>query len=292
MALHPRTGGVAPQKGLLNNLEAARITALAFRSRVEKKLEEEEKEYEIEQLMKEKRSEEYEVLEEVFDRSTLMVIYDLMNRGFIHRIYGVVKAGKEARVYWGKDKEGRELAIKIYLTVSAEFRKGMLKYIEGDQRFRNVKRDTRSLIFAWAQKEFTNLEQAVAARVRVPKPIAVKNNVLIMEFIGKNGVSAPSMKEKPPQNPERIYGTLLTYLEKLYQKAELVHGDLSEYNIMIWKGRPVIFDMSQAVPLSHPMADFLLTRDIANINKFFSRLGVEVLPAEEVFRRVTGHGSA
>ncbi len=292
MALHPRTGGVAPQKRLFNNLKAVRITALAFRRHVEKKLHREEKSYEIKQLMKEKRSEEYEVLEEVFDRSTLMVIYDFMNKGAIDRIYGVVKAGKEARVYWGKDKEGKELAIKIYLTVSAEFRKGMLKYIEGDQRFRNVKRDTRSLIFAWAQKEFRNLEQAVAAKVRVPKPIAVKNNVLIMEFIGKNGVSAPSMKEQPPQNPEKVYKILITYLKRLYQKAELVHGDLSEYNIMIWKGRPVIFDMSQAVPLSHPMANFLLNRDIANINKFFSRLGVEVLSAEEVYSRVTGYGSA
>ena len=265
---------------------------MAFRERVEKRLHKEEKEYEIEQLMKEKRSEEYEVLEEVFDRSTLMIIYEFLNRGVIDRIYGVVKSGKEARVYWGKDKTGKELAIKIYLTVSAEFRKGMLKYIEGDPRFKNVKRETRSLIFAWAQKEFKNLEQAVAAKVRVPKPIAVKNNVLIMEFIGKNGVSAPSMKEKPPTNPVRVYKILISYLERLYQKAELVHGDLSEYNIMIWKGLPVLFDMSQAVPLSHPMADYLLNRDIANINRYFSRLGVEIFSSEELYRRITGHGSA
>jgi len=269
-----------------------RKAPLAFRKHVEKKLQRAEKSYETEQLMKEKRSEEYEVLEEVFDRSTLMVIYDFLNSGVIDRIYGVVKAGKEARVYWGKNKEGKELAIKIYLTVSAEFRKGMLKYIEGDPRFKGVKRDTRSLIFAWAQKEFKNLEQAIAAKVRVPKPIAVKNNVLIMEFIGKNGVSAPSLKEQYPKNPEKVYKTLISYLKRLYQRAELVHGDLSEYNIMIWKGRPIIFDVSQAVPLSHPMASFLLNRDIANINRFFSRLGVEVLPAEEVYRRVTGSGSA
>ncbi|MEM2537663.1 MAG: RIO1 family regulatory kinase/ATPase, partial [Candidatus Bathyarchaeia archaeon] len=82
-----------------------------------------------------------------------------------------------------------------------------------------------------------------------------------------------------------------TYLKRLYQKAELVHGDLSEYNIMIWRGRPVLFDMSQAVPLSHPMADFLLNRDIANINKFFGRLGVEVLSPNEFYRVVTGIGS-
>lgn len=240
--------------------------------------------------MKEKRSEEYEVLEEVFDRSTLMVIYDFMNKGTIDEIYGVVKAGKESRVYWGKDKNGKELAIKIYLTVSAEFRKGILKYIEGDPRFRNVKRDTRSLIFAWAQKEFRNLEQATAAKVRVPKPIAVRNNVLIMEFIGKNGVCAPSMKEQTPKNPEKIYKILLKYLKRLYSKAELVHGDLSEYNIMIWKGRPILFDMSQAVPLAHPLADFLLRRDLNNLNRFFKKLGVKVLSAEECYRMVTGYG--
>jgi RIO kinase 1 len=255
---------------------------------VEKRLHKEERTYEIEQLMKDKRSEEYEVLEEVFDRSTLMVVYDFLNSGVIDRIYGVVKAGKESRVYWAEDKDGKELAVKIYLTVSAEFRKGMLKYVEGDPRFKGVKRDTRSLIFAWAQKEFKNLEQAMAVGVRVPKPIAVKNNVLVMEFIGRNGVCAPSMKEKPPENPDKTYKTLLGYLKKLYRKAELVHGDLSEYNIMIWRGRPVLFDMAQAVPLAHPMADFLLKRDITNLNRFFNRLGVEVPSAEQVYRMVTG----
>ncbi|MEM2093181.1 MAG: serine protein kinase RIO [Candidatus Bathyarchaeia archaeon] len=268
------------------------IYRLSMRNHVEKKLQREEKIYETEQLMKEKRSEEYEVLEEVFDKSTLMLIYDFMNRGVVDRIYGVVNAGKEARVYWGKDKAGKELAIKIYLTVSAEFRKGMLKYIEGDHRFKNVKRDTRSLIFAWAQKEFRNLEQAMAAKVRVPKPITVKNNVLIMEFIGKDGVSAPSLKEQPPENPDRVYRTLITYLKRLYQKAELVHGDISEYNIMMWRGRPVLFDMSQAVPTSHPLADFMLNRDISNINRFFNRLGVDILSADEIYRMVTGSGSA
>ena len=263
---------------------------MSHRRVIEKRLHRKEKEYETEQLMKEKRSEEYEVLEEVFDRSTLMVIYDFLNKGTIDEIHGVVKAGKESRVYWGKDKQGNELAIKIYLTVSAEFRKGMLKYIEGDPRFKGVRHDTRSLIFAWAQKEFKNLELATMAGVRVPKPIAVKNNVLIMEFIGENGVCALSMKEQPPKNPEKTYNTLLMYLKRLYNKAELVHGDLSEYNIMIWKNRPVIFDMSQAVPLSHPMADFLLHRDLTNLNKFFSRLGVNVPSVEECYRRITQSG--
>jgi RIO kinase 1 len=233
-------------------------------------------------------SSERAALEEVFDQSTLMVIYHFLSKGVIGEIHGVVSAGKEARVYWAKNNEGKELAVKIYLTGSAEFRKGMLKYIEGDQRFKGVKRDTRSLIFTWAQKEFRNLEQATRAKVRVPKPIAVRNNVLVMEFIGKGGVSAPSMKEQPPSDPEKAYDLLLAYLERLYRKAELVHGDLSEYNIMTWRGKPVIFDMSQAVPTSHPMAEFLLHRDLENMNKFFNRLTVNVLSVEEAYKRVTG----
>jgi len=237
-------------------------------------------------------SSERAVLEEVFDRSTLMVIYEFMNKGNIDEIHGVVKAGKESRVYWGKDKQGKELAIKIYLIVSSEFRKGMLRYIEGDPRFQGVRHDTRSLIFAWAQKEFKNLELATRARVRVPRPIAVKNNVLIMEFIGENGEGAPSFKEKTPKNPAKVYEQLMTYLERLYRKAGLVHGDLSEYNIMTWKGRTVLFDVAQAVPIVHPMADFLLRRDLTNLNRYFNRLGVKVPSVEDCYTRVTGRGEA
>jgi RIO kinase 1 len=233
-------------------------------------------------------SSERATLEEVFDQATRMVVYRFMTEGVLNEVNGVVSAGKEARVYWGKNKEGKDLAVKIYLTSSAEFKKGMFKYIEGDYRFKGVKHDTRSLIFAWAQKEFRNLEQAFRAKVNVPKPIAVRNNVLIMEFIGKKGVSAPSLKERLPVNPEKTYPQLLTYLKRLYRKADLVHGDLSEYNIMVWKGKPVVFDMSQSVPSSHPLAKSLLERDLTNVNRFFSRLGVKVLAVDEAYRRIVG----
>jgi RIO kinase 1 len=233
-------------------------------------------------------SSERATLEEVFDQSTRIVLYHFLSSGILDEVHGVVSAGKEARVYWGKNKEGKELAVKIYLTSSAEFLKGMHKYIEGDRRFKNVKHNTRSLIFTWAQKEFRNLEQASRAKVPVPKPIAVEKNVLVMEFIGKDGVSAPSMKEQSPSAPEKVYNLLLTYLKRLYRKADLVHGDLSEYNIMVWNGRLVLFDMSQSVPTSHPLAEFLLRRDLENVNRFFSRLGVKVLPVEEAYKEVVG----
>jgi len=233
-------------------------------------------------------SSERAVLEEVFDRSTLMIIYDFLNKGTIAEIHGTVKAGKESRIYWGKASNDEELAIKIYLTVSAEFRRGMLPYIKGDPRFTHVRRDIRSLVYTWAQKEFKNLQRMYEAGVRVPKPIDVNKNVLIMEFIGKNGIPAPVLKGMYLKNPARVYGQLLTCVKRLYTKAGLVHADLSEYNIMMWKGQIVLFDVSQSVPLEHPMADQFLRRDLENLSRYFKKLDVNVLSVEDLHRRITG----
>jgi len=84
-----------------------------------------------------------------------------------------------------------------------------------------------------------------------------------------------------------MYLRLLKCVKDLYRKAGLVHGDLSEYNVMNWKERPVIFDMSQAVLLEHPMAEQFLRRDITNLGHFFRKLGVKVNNAEETYRWVT-----
>ena len=264
---------------------------MSIRRKVEKKLERKEKSYETKQLMKNKRSDEYEVLEEVLDRSTLITLYDFQRKGVITEIYGALKSGKEAKIYWGRGQKGREIAIKIYLTLSSEFKQGMLVYIKGDPRFAHVRRDTRSMIYAWAQKEFKNLQRAYRAGITVPKPIAVNKNVLIMEFIGEKGRSAPLIKETSQEKPRKTYLQLVSYIKKLYQKADLVHADLSEYNIMIWKNKPVVFDFGQAVLIQHPMANTFLRRDLKNINRYFKKLGVDVQAEEEIYRRVTNEKS-
>jgi RIO kinase 1 len=249
------------------------------------KLELREKRYIAEQLIKEKRSEEMEALEEVFDKPTLMIIYRMLNRGILKKLFGVVKAGKESRVYWGKSKEG-DVAVKIYLTTSKEFRKGMLTYIEGDPRFKKVSKETRALIYLWAKKEFKNLQLAYAAKINVPKPIIVEGNVLIMKFIGKAGEPAPILKEASLEKPAKIYNEILNYIYLLYNKAKLVHGDISEYNIMIWKNKPVLFDFAQAVSISHPMAYDLLYRDVKNITLYFQKLGVKTKNVDEFVKKV------
>lgn len=243
-------------------------------------------------LFKKKDSEEYEVVEEVFDIHTLMALYDLYNRGYIEKIYGVVASGKEARIYWGISPQGEDLAIKIFLVATAEFRRSMLKYIEGDPRFKKVKRKRRHLIRAWCSKEFKNLKLAQKAGVRVPKPIAFKENVLVMEFInakGKRGVPAPLLKEAPPSDPEYAYNVILDYIRKLYINAELIHADLSEYNVLNREPEFIIIDWGSAVKKSHPNAYDFLVRDIKNILAYFRRLGVKVDDYNNIVRELLEH---
>lgn len=252
--------------------------------RLRKKLKLKEKRYEVKQLIKSKVSEDYDVLEEVFDFPTHMAIYKLLKRNVISSLQCVVKTGKESRIYWAKDEKGGDLAVKIFLTSAAEFRRGMLPYIEGDPRFKGIRRSRRALVYAWATKEFKNLKRAHESGVRVPMPIAVLNNVLVMTFVGRDGVPAPLMKESEIRNPKALYKETLRVTKRLFKEAGLVHGDLSEYNVMLWDGKPVLFDFSQAVTLEHPRAEELLRRDLYNITKYFKRLGVEVDPIEKIER--------
>ena len=257
-------------------------------SLAERKLQRRIQHYEITRLMREKRSEEMESLEEVFDRSTLMIVYSLLNRGYIKNIMGVVRSGKESRLYCGLGRRRKLVAIKIFLTTSAEFLKGRMMYIQGDQRFKSTRKDTRSLVNLWALKEFKNLQLASEVGVRVPTPIKVEGNVLLMEFIGKKGEPAPLLRETPLDHPARVYDKIAEAVRTLYQKARLVHGDLSEYNIMIVNSRPIIFDFAQAVIIEHPMARAFLERDLLRMNGYFSKIGVSVPPIDRLTKWVTG----
>ena len=261
---------------------------MGWASKAEEKLRLRQARYETTRLMREKRSEELEALEEVFDKSTLMVIYHMLDTGKLAKIFGAIRSGKEAKIYWALGPKKKEIAVKIYLTLSAEFKKGRLAYIEGDPRFQRVRTDTRSLVYTWALKEFKNLKQAHDAGVRVPRPIIVEKNVLLMGFVGKGGEPAPLLREGVLKNPQKVYRELVSYLRLLYQKASLVHGDLSEYNIMIWRGHPVLFDISQAVATEHPMADRLLMRDILNLNRYFSQIGVKTETENGIYEQVVG----
>lgn len=206
-------------------------------------------------------------------------------------MYGVVSAGKEARVYWAKNRKGEDVAVKIYLTTTAEFRKSIKQYIIGDPRFENISGDLRKLILKWVQKEFKNLKRMYNVGIRVPKPYYAYRNILVMEFIGENGIRAPLLKEVKLTEEEyvKIYEKIVYYLKLMYNKAKLVHADLSEYNVMLYNEEPVIIDVSQAVTLEHPMAMYFLIRDIKNIIRFFKEeAGIETHEFNELLEEITG----
>ncbi len=228
--------------------------------------------------------EDKETLEEVFDGRTLTTVMHLLNRRRLRELQGAVKSGKESRIYRGIDMKGGDVAVKIYLTSSAIFRQGRLKYIRGDPRFKDIPHDTRSLIDQWASKEFKNLQLAKEAGLAVPTPIYVEKNVLLMEFIGKNGVPAPHLREVPLQAASSWYDKIVEMLQDLYNKAKLVHGDLSEYNILVPDGYPMLIDFAQAVTIEHPEAREFLKRDIENLNNYFKGLNVRTRSFERMFK--------
>ncbi|MCE4602314.1 MAG: serine protein kinase RIO [Desulfurococcales archaeon] len=216
----------------------------------------------------------FKTVEEVFDSITIGHIYRLEAKGVIWELKGVVSSGKEARVYWGKDKSGGDIAVKIYLSATAEFRKSIRKYIEGDPRFESIpKGNFRKLIYEWARKEYRNLVRLGKAGVRVPSPRGLSGNVIVMQFLGEEGYRAPLLveviSELDKEELHYYYEDLMAQLKTMVCKAGLVHADLSEYNIMIWEGKPWIIDVSQAVLLNHPHAWEFLQRDIDNLTSFF-----------------------
>lgn len=216
----------------------------------------------------------FKTVEEVFDEQTLGHIWRLQRKGVLDELKGVVSSGKEARVYWGVSPQGKDLAVKIYLSATAEFRKSIYKYIIGDPRFEQIPRGNfRKLVYEWTRKEYRNLKRMRSAGVRVPEPIAFSGNVLVMEFLGEKGRRAPLLAEAIDElTGEELWEIGLQVAEQLRLivcEARLVHADLSEYNIMVWEGGPWIIDVSQAVEHSHPMAREFLERDIENITRFF-----------------------
>jgi len=230
----------------------------------------------------------FETVEEVWDRQTLLAAYEVMRRLRLERFAGVVSAGKEARVYRAIGRDGKEYAVKIYLTVTAEFRKSIQKYLLGDPRFQNVDtRNTKKLFFVWARKEFRNLKRMYEAGVRVPRPYLVYQNIIVMEFIGRGGLRAPTLREAyrelEPEELEELAWEALEQYRRIYCCARLVHADFSEFNLLLYEGRLYVIDVAQAVSLEHPNAEEFLRHDIWNVHRFFTReVGIDLPSVEEL----------
>lgn len=226
---------------------------------------------------RQKDSEARKTYDEVFDRAALLNLAKLINAGAISTLDYPVSTGKEANVFHATDGEGHARAVKIYRISNATFR-NLARYIEGDPRFKSVKRGTKPMILAWAQKEYKNLIRMADAGTRVPKPEALQENVLVMEYIGDETQPAPLLRNVALEDPRSVYEDVLANMRAI-RKAELVHADLSEYNLLFWDGRVVVIDVGQAVPLDHSRAEEWFQRDVLNIARYFAKLGLKVTSA-------------
>ncbi len=234
----------------------------------------------------EKDSETYKIMASVFDSSTLLTLYHMINRGVFDVFYGAVSTGKEANIFCALDKRGNYIAAKIYRIATSNF-KNMYRYLAGDPRFRRIQRERRRIIYSWVSREFKNLQRAYEAGVAVPRPIDCEKNVLAMEFIGEEGVPYPRMKNVAPKAPRRAFEGLFGAIKVLYRKAELVHADFSEYNVMLTP-EPVLIDFSMATDIANPMCDELLMRDLSQLVHYFRKLGLKTSESAELFSEVKG----
>lgn len=231
-----------------------------------------------------KDSNDRKVVEGILDLNTVKAIYKLQSKGVVDNLLGVVKEGKESAIIVAMDKEDRKIIIKVYKINASQFQK-MQNYIVGDKRFDGIKLKRNSLVYAWCRKEFSNLNRSRKAGVRVPEPITFHKNLLVMEYIGDDDL-APKLKDIVLKNPSRMFDEIIEEVKKIYQKAGLVHADLSEYNILIHDNLPVIHDMAQSVELNHPFALEFLERDIKNLCRYFERKGV-VRDKDKIIEEIT-----
>lgn len=92
-----------------------------------------------------------------------------------------------------------------------------------------------------------------------------------MQFIGdREGVPAPQLKDVRVKDPEKLLDTIIAQIKLLYRN-NLVHADLSEFNILYHRNRPYFIDFGQAVVTKHPNSDMFLRRDVQNVLNYFAR---------------------
>ena len=235
--------------------------------------------------------EDFKVFKDVFDRPTHFALNKLMNRHVFECLGGEISIGKEANVFFAEDENEEPMVVKIYRISAADF-KNMKKYALGDPRFQDT-RSKRKFIYNWATKEFRNLLRLQKAGIPAPSPIDYFYNVIVMEFIGENWIPSPQLRfiEKIAPDPEfieKIYKRIIEYIIIMYREAELVHGDLSEYNILLHKENPVIIDCAQGVSIDHPMAREFLEKDVRNIQRFFHCCGIDIIEDSDIFNKIYG----
>lgn len=217
----------------------------------------------------------------IFDTRTMIYLSKFFNKHIIDRLRYPVARGKEADLYLAtsgvsdKVKNTKFVILKFFRVETTSFFK-MNDYIIGDPRFTKISKSKGEIIGTWCKKEYGNLNIAEMAHVNAPRPYMFNGSILAMQFIGDdNGIPMPQLKQSVLENPEKVFDEIIEMARRLYRN-NLVHADLSEFNVLMKNEVPYMIDFGQAVVLKHPNAMKFLKRDLYNILQYFKKsYGIE-----------------
>lgn len=228
----------------------------------------------------------------------------LYDQQLITDVLAVIKGGKEASVYRCVAHESTGttlLAAKVY-------RPRMFRQLRNDKMYRQGRqilmadgpalnatddREMRAIMkgtafgkqvqhTSWLMHEFTTLQHLHALGAAVPRAFAVGDNVILMSYYGDEHIAAPTLNTIRLEADEAhtLFQEVLRNIDLMLQH-NLIHADLSAYNILYWEGDITLIDFPQVTDSqSNPQAYFILQRDITRICEYFAGQGVDCHPAD------------
>ena len=215
----------------------------------------------------------------------------LLDDGIIDEVRRQLKSGKEASVYVVRcGKEVR--CAKVYKDMGTRSFQARAQYqegrkVRGSRQARAMAKSTsygrKEQESAWKNTEVDALYQLVAAGVRVPQPFGFFSGVLLMELVtDAEGHSAPRLGEVElaPEQAREFHTFLIRQVVRMLCVG-LIHGDLSEFNVLVGPEGPVIIDLPQAVnAAANNNALAMLQRDVGNITETLGRFAPELLETD------------
>lgn len=218
-------------------------------------------------------------------------LQSLIDEGLVDEVMRQLMSGKEATVYVVR-RGGETLCAKVYKEATQRSFRQAVDYTENrkvrnSRQARAMAKGTRfgrqATEAAWQSAEVDALYRLAAAGVRVPKPHNFCDGVLLMDLVtDAHGDAAPRLNDVvfTPEQARAHHATLLKEVVRMLC-AGVVHGDLSEFNILLGADGPVIIDLPQAVDAAgNNHAQRMLLRDVANLRGFFGRFAPELLDTD------------
>ena len=215
-------------------------------------------------------------------------LQSLIEEGLIDTVVLQLMSGKEAAVYVVR-RGDETLCAKVYKEATHRSFRQAVDYTENrktknSRQARAMAKGTKygreSQEAAWQSAEVDALYRLAAAGVRVPAPHNFLDGVLLMEMVAdENGEAAPRLNDVmfTPAEARAHHAMLLLQVVRMLC-AGVVHGDLSEFNILLGAEGPVIIDLPQAVDAAgNNHAQRMLLRDVVNLRDFFGRFAPEIL---------------